>query len=254
MENSSAALSSTEAERIANRIEPVEDGGAALVVRDLCKSFRHPMKGSVDVLRRASFFVNEGEIVAIMGASGAGKTTLLHLIAGIEQADAGEIVFHRFDVTRADEATLARWRRESLALVFQAHRLLPDLTTLENVALPLLIARRSRREAQERAGRLLARVGLSDRSAHSVVRLSAGEQQRAAIARALISTPSLLLADEPTGNLDPQTAADVVELLIALCREHRTTALIVTHNEQVAQRCDRALFIEGGMIRRSTRW
>ncbi len=242
-------VSSVETKKVAARPEATERDGAALVVRDLCKSFHHPTNVSIDVLRRASFAVGAGEIVAITGASGAGKTTLLHLIAGIERADSGQIVFGRFDITRADDAALARWRREHVAVVFQAHRLLPDLATLENVALPLLIARRPGREARERAHRLLAQVGLSDRCAHSVAQLSAGEQQRAAIARALVSAPSLLLADEPTGNLDPQTAANVVELLIALCQEHRTTALIVTHNEQVAQRCDRTLLIEGGVVR-----
>jgi lipoprotein-releasing system ATP-binding protein len=220
-----------------------------LVVEELRKSFRAPAgAAALEVLRGVSFTLAAGETLAVVGASGAGKTTLLHLVGGLERADGGSVRAGEFDVTGAGEESLARFRGREVGFVFQSHRLLPDLTAAENVALPLLIARKTRREALASAAEMLEAVGLGERASHLAGELSGGEQQRAAVARALVARPALVLADEPTGNLDEQNGREVGALLVSLCRERRACALVATHNQTLARTCDRRLLLQGGRV------
>ncbi|MFB3819092.1 MAG: ABC transporter ATP-binding protein [Candidatus Methylomirabilales bacterium] len=219
-----------------------------IVVRDLVKGFARDGE-RVDVLKGVSLDVAAGELVAIVGPSGAGKSTLLHLLGGLERATSGEIRYGERTLGSLDDQALARFRNEQVGFVFQFHHLLPEFTALENVMLPLLIRRLPRRAAEARAGELLARVGLGPRLRHRPGELSGGEQQRVAIARALVGQPLVLLADEPTGNLDSKTGEEVFELLRELNRERRLTCLIVTHNEAMARRTDRILhMLDGRMV------
>jgi lipoprotein-releasing system ATP-binding protein len=222
-----------------------------LVVNDLRKSFIDPSGGMLEVLRGVSFSAGAGEMLAVVGASGSGKSTLLHVVGGLEAADAGRggsARLDEFEITRASGDELARFRRRDVGFVFQFHHLLPDLTAAENVALPLLVARVKRAEARERAAEILARVGLSERASHAVGELSGGEQQRVAIARALVTRPRLVLADEPTGNLDARTGEETSALLISLCRERRACVVVATHNEQLARTCDRVFLLKDGRL------
>ena len=219
-----------------------------LVVEDVRKSFRDPAGGALEVLRGVSFELRAGEMAAVVGASGAGKTTLLQVLGGLEAADAGRVSLGEFDVTRASVAELARWRGREVGFVFQFHHLLADLSAEENVALPLLVARRGAREARRAAREMLERVGLAARARHAAGELSGGEQQRVAVARALVARPRLVLADEPTGNLDARTAEEVGALLFRLCRELRARVLVATHNERLAASCDRVLALSDGRI------
>ncbi|HEV2800257.1 MAG TPA: ABC transporter ATP-binding protein [Pyrinomonadaceae bacterium] len=220
-----------------------------LEVCELRKAYASPSGGALAVLRGVSFRVAAGEMLAVVGASGAGKSTLLHLLGGLEAADGGSARLGETELTRASGAELARVRGEQVGFVFQFHHLLPDLTALENVALPLLVARRKWREARAEASELLAAVNLSERASHRPGELSGGEQQRAAIARALVHNPRLLLADEPTGNLDARTGAEVAALLSKLARTRGTAVIVATHNEQLARACDRTLALEDGRLR-----
>ena len=225
--------------------------GSGLVVEDLRKSFREPAGGALEVLRGVSFELGAGEMAAVVGASGAGKTTLLHVLGGLEAADAGAVRLGRFDIARASAAELAGWRGREVGFVFQFHHLLADLSAEENVALPLLVARAGRREALDRAREMLGRVGLGARLRHAAGELSGGEQQRIAIARALVTRPRLVLADEPTGNLDARTGEEVGALLLELCREARACVLVATHNERLARLCDRVLLLRDGRLEES---
>jgi lipoprotein-releasing system ATP-binding protein len=221
---------------------------SGLEVEDLRKSFREPSGGVLEVLRGASLKLGAGEAAAVVGASGAGKTTLLYVVGGLEAADAGGVRLGGFDVTSATPSGLVRWRGAAVGFVFQFHHLLADLSALENVALPLLVARARRGEAVARARALLERVGLGARLDHAAGELSGGEQQRVAVARALVARPRLVLADEPTGNLDPRTGFEVGRLLLSLCRETRACALLATHNEDLASLCDRRLVLREGRL------
>jgi lipoprotein-releasing system ATP-binding protein len=222
-----------------------------LQVEDLRKSFRDPAGGALAVLRGVSFCVSAGEMVAVVGESGSGKTTLLHLLGGLEAADAGSARLGRFEMTGATHAELARWRGREVGFVFQSHHLLADLSAEENVALPLMVARTGTREALTRARAMLARVGLSARTAHASGELSGGEQQRVAVARALVTRPRLVLADEPTGNLDARTGDEIGALLLALCREARVCVLLATHSERLARMCDRRMLLREGRLESS---
>ncbi|MET0626664.1 MAG: ABC transporter ATP-binding protein [Pyrinomonadaceae bacterium] len=222
-----------------------------LVVEDLRKSFREPSGGALEVLRGVSFRLGAGEMAAVVGESGSGKTTLLHLLGGLEAADSGAARLGDFEVTRAGAAELARWRGREVGFVFQSHRLLADLSAEENVALPLMVARARRGEALERAREMLERVGLGGRLRHAAGELSGGEQQRVAVARALVTRPRLVLADEPTGNLDARNGEEVGALLLSLCREARARVLVATHNESLARLCDRRLALRGGLLEES---
>jgi lipoprotein-releasing system ATP-binding protein len=187
-------------------------------------------------------------MTAIMGASGAGKSTLLHMLGGLEEVDGGLIRLGGFEVTRARGAGLARYRNEDVGFVFQFHHLLPDLTAAENVALPLTISRAAWGESRMRAVEALGVVGLNERASHRIGHLSGGEQQRVALARALIKKPRLVLADEPTGNLDAATGDEIGALLSAYCRASRAIVVIATHNARLAETCDRTLLLDDGRI------
>jgi lipoprotein-releasing system ATP-binding protein len=222
-----------------------------LIVEDLRKSFREPSGAVLEVLRGVSFRLGAGEMAAVVGESGSGKTTLLHVLGGIEAADSGSARLGGFEVTRAGAGELARWRGREVGFVFQSHRLLADLSAEENVALPLMVAREGRGAALARARELLERVGLGRRLRHAAGELSGGEQQRAAVARALVARPRLVLADEPTGNLDARNAEEAGALLLSLCREAGARVLVATHNESLARLCDRRFALRGGLLEES---
>ena len=209
-----------------------------LVVSGLTK--RHP-NALRPIFRDLNFSVLPGQIVALVGESGVGKSTLLNCIAGLETAEAGSVQIDSQNMMGIKEAERARLRAASIGFVFQAFHVLPTLTVAQNIAVPLLLTRVPVAEHSVRIDALLDRVGLADFGARWPTSLSGGELQRVAIARALVHTPQLILADEPTGNLDPRTANEVLSLLLERCREQNTAALIVTHSAQVAARCDHTL-------------
>ncbi len=217
-------------------------------VSGLAKSYRSPA-GTLTVLADLDLAVEVGEMVAIIGASGVGKSTLLHVLGGLDAFDAGVVRIGDAEVGRMDDDARVRFRNRHVGFVFQFHHLLPEFSAIENVEMPLRIAGQdgAGREAQARA--LLGRVGLADRALHRPGTLSGGEQQRVAVARALVGHPSLLLADEPTGNLDEHTAAELHALLREMHREHGLTSIIATHNTSLAAACDRVLRLEGGRLR-----
>jgi putative ABC transport system ATP-binding protein len=210
---------------------------------DLCKNF-----GPIEAVRRANIQISLGEFVAVMGRSGSGKTTLLHLLAGLERPTAGKVLFQGQDVSNLDEDKLALWRRDHIGLVFQAFFLIPTLSALENVAFPLYPAKILAAERRRRAEERLAHVGLIQRADHRPTRLSGGEQQRVAIARAMINHPSLILADEPTGNLDSTTEAEIMALFQKLRQETGAALFIITHDEKVAAAADRILYMQDGVL------
>jgi lipoprotein-releasing system ATP-binding protein len=219
-----------------------------LRVTHLRKSFSSPAGHKISVLRGVSFSVAAAEVIAIKGISGAGKSTLLHLIGGLEVPDSGSIVLGEFQVDKASSAALASFRNTHIGFIFQFHHLLPDLTALENVALPLMIARTGRREAFGQAAQSLEYIGLGSRASHPIGHLSGGEQQRVAICRALLTRPALVLADEPTGNLDASLAEEIAEALVAYARESKTTVILATHSEKLAKLCDRILILRNGVV------
>ena len=215
--------------------------------RGLCKSYQ---RGSVRVpaLRGVDLVVHRGEMVAIMGPSGSGKTTLLNCLAGLDRADAGDVLIEGQSLRRLSDDARAQYRARRMGFVFQAYNLLPVLTALENVELPLLLAGESERRARERARALLAEVGLAAHMAHRPAQLSGGQQQRVAIARALAPEPAIVWADEPTGNLDSETAAEILDLMERLNRTRRQTFVIVTHAPEVARRAHRLVTMRDGLI------
>jgi lipoprotein-releasing system ATP-binding protein len=200
------------------------------------------------VLRDLDLAVERGEMVAIMGASGVGKSTLLHVLGGLDTIDSGEVRVGEHEIaTMTDEARVA-FRNRHIGFVFQFHHLLPEFTAIENAMMPMRIARASVAEARPKADALLRRVGLGDRLDHRPGMLSGGEQQRVAVSRALVMQPSLLLADEPTGDLDETTADALHDLLRSMHQEFGLTAIIATHNPRLAAQCDRTLRLEGGKL------
>ena len=203
---------------------------------------------SLEVLRGVDLEIARGGFVALRGASGTGKSTLLHLIGGLDTPNAGEIHFAGQNLSRFSEGELTDFRNHRVGFVFQAYHLLPELTALENVCLPARVARIAAGTAVKRAGELLSRVGLRDRLDHKPSELSGGEQQRVAIARALINEPELLLADEPTGNLDSHTGGEIMELLQSLRAENQTTLVIATHDAKVAAAAPRVIELVDGQI------
>ena len=203
----------------------------------------------LSVLRSLDLAVERGEMVAIVGASGVGKSTLLHLLGGLDRVDSGSVRIGGTDITAADDDARVTFRNRQVGFVFQFHHLLPEFSAVENVAMPLRIARMSAGAAQPRAAALLQDVGLADRIGHRPGMLSGGEQQRVAVARALVMRPALLLADEPTGDLDEQTGAELHGLLRRMHATHGLTSLIATHNMQLAESCDRILRLEEGRLR-----
>jgi lipoprotein-releasing system ATP-binding protein len=219
-----------------------------LLVTDLRKGFEAPDGNRIEVLRGLSLAVAPGESVAIMGASGSGKSTLLHLLGGLEEPDHGSITLKHFDVVRLSRHASYGFRQREIGFVFQFHYLLSDLTAAENVALPLLIQRQGPRDAFMRANLWLAELGLEPRARHPVVHLSGGEQQRVALARALVTEPNLILADEPTGNLDAAISDEIAKTLTNYAKKHSRMAVIATHNPDVARMCDRVLMLQEGRL------
>ena len=205
-------------------------------------------KRSLEVLRGVDVDIARGDFLALRGASGAGKSTLLHLIGGLDTPNAGEIIFNGQSFADFSESQLTNFRNHSVGFIFQAYHLLPELTALENVCLPARIARTSVATAKKRATELLTRVGLKERLDHKSSELSGGEQQRVAIARALINEPVLLLADEPTGNLDSRTGTEIMELLQSLRTEKQTTLVIATHDARVAALAPRVIELVDGLV------
>lgn len=218
-----------------------------LDARDLHKTYVIGRR-TLEVLRGVSITVREGEFAALRGASGAGKSTLLHLLGGLDTPNRGEIHFAGQPLAELSALALARWRNRKVGFIFQAYHLFPELDALENVCLPARMARVPAREAEERGRALLARVGLADRLDHKPTELSGGEQQRVALARALVNEPALILADEPTGNLDSHTGEEIIELLCALRVERTATLIIATHDAKVAARAPRVWELVDGMI------
>ena len=220
---------------------------APIVASGVRKSYRDADR-EVEVLRGIDLTVEQAELLAIVGPSGSGKSTLLHLLGALDRPDAGHVSLEGQRLDGLDTNLLADLRNRRLGFVFQFHQLLPDFTALENVMMPGRIARLSGAEASRRAEELLAEVGLADRASHFPSQLSGGERQRVALCRALLLEPAILLADEPTGNLDPASGEQVLERLLELRARHRTTAVLVTHNPAIAARCGRVLRLEGGLL------
>jgi lipoprotein-releasing system ATP-binding protein len=219
-----------------------------LEVRGLRRRFRSGDVGWLDVLTGADLDLARGEVIAVAGASGSGKSTLLHLLGGLDRPTAGEIAVDGVSYGTLDGDALAALRARKLGFVFQFHHLLREFSALENVLMPLRIAGWEPARARARASEVLAAVGLGDRMTHRPAALSGGEQQRCAVARALVHEPAMLLADEPTGNLDHGNGAMVADLLFGLARERRTAVVLVTHNRQLARRADRVLLLQDGRL------
>lgn len=204
--------------------------------------------GALQVLKHVSINVGRGEVVSIVGASGAGKTTLLQIIGTLDKADSGKVVIDGQDVTSLSERELAAFRNRKIGFVFQSHNLLPEFTALENVCLPALIAGRSMNDVKEEAMSLLRFLAIEQRAGHKPSQLSGGEQQRVAVARALINKPAVVLADEPSGNLDSQHARELHELFFRLRDEYKHTFVIVTHNNELATMSDRQIVLVDGKV------
>ncbi len=217
-------------------------------VHNLRKSFQSSGASRIDILQGVDFVLKAGETLAIVGASGIGKSTLLHILGTLDRPDDGRVLFKDVDVFAMNAERLAGFRNRSIGFVFQFHHLLPEFTTLENVMMPALINGHRRATARRRANDLLARVGLAQRLSHRVTQLSGGEQQRVALARALVQNPPLLLADEPTGNLDKNNGESIHQLLMALNRELNMTLVVVTHNPELAELMDRRVTIAEGRL------
>lgn len=204
--------------------------------------------GKLEVLRGVSLSINKGEIISIVGASGAGKTTLLHILGMLDRANRGTVEMNGTVVSSLNNSKLAEFRNKNIGFVFQFHHLLPEFTALENVCIPAFIAGASKKAAEEKAKELLNFLGLSERIDHKPSELSGGEQQRVAVARALINSPAVILADEPSGNLDSSTAKELHQLFFTLREKFNQTFVIVTHNEELANMADRKLVMKDGNI------
>jgi lipoprotein-releasing system ATP-binding protein len=202
----------------------------------------------IEVLKGINLEIKKGELVALIGPSGSGKTTLLQIAGLLDSATSGQILIGGIDSSKADDKTRTEIRKNHLGFVYQFHNLLPEFSALENVALPLLIQEKSRKEAFEIAEKILAEVGLSNRLNHKPSELSGGQQQRVALARAVVTKPSLILADEPTGNLDSEFAGKIFELLQNLVKTYQIGCLVVTHNMELAKKADRVVSIKDGVI------
>lgn len=214
-----------------------------ITVSNLNKSY-----GALHVLKDVSLTIGQGEVVSIVGASGAGKTTLLQLLGTLDRPDSGHILYDDTDVTSLGEKALAHFRNRHVGFVFQFHNLLPEFTALENVCLPALIAGRSMKEAEEEAMLLLQFLHVEERASHKPAQLSGGEQQRFAVARALINHPAVVLADEPSGNLDTKHAAELHDLFFQLRDQYNQTFVIVTHNTELARKSDRQIQLRDGQV------
>jgi len=233
--------------QIENQIHDSGHAANLITVRSLCKSFTNG-GASIDILKNLDLDLSAGESVAIVGASGIGKSTLLHIVGTLDRPDSGELLFKGEDVFSYDDLKLARFRNRSVGFVFQFHHLLPEFSAVENAMMPALINGASRQKAIQAAEEILVRVGLKDRLNYRVGKLSGGEQQRVALARALVLKPALLLADEPTGNLDISNSEQVHSLLMELNQEFSMTLVVVTHNTELASFMSRRVtIVDGGL-------
>ena len=221
----------------------MDQASKLLVAKDIWKQY-----GPVSVLKGVSMEITKGEVVSIVGPSGAGKSTLLYILSSLEQADKGEIFYNGQKVSGLSEKQLATYRNNSIGFVFQFHHLLPEFTAIENVSIPGWIAKHPKKQIEQRAIQLLDFMGLADKKHKKPNTLSGGEQQRVAVARALLNNPALIFADEPTGNLDSENAAALHALFISLKKEFDQSFLIVTHNEALAKMSDRVLNMKDGQI------
>ncbi len=206
----------------------------------------HKAYGTLQVLKGIDLEIKKAEIVSIMGASGAGKSTLLQILGTLDDADSGSVYINDTDVTQLKSAALARFRNQNIGFIFQFHNLLPEFSALENVCIPGYLAKRNSKEVEQAATALLEKLGLAHRIGHKPSEMSGGEQQRTAIARALINNPAIIFADEPTGNLDSKNAVELHELFFQLREELQQTFVIVTHNDELAHRADRCLLMKDG--------
>ncbi len=204
--------------------------------------------GSLKVVKGVNLSMEKGEIVAIVGSSGAGKSTLLHILGTLDKPDSGDIILNNTILNKLSNKALSKFRNKHIGFIFQFHHLLPEFTAIENVCIPAWIAGTSKKQSLDRATELLERLGLGDRMQHKPSTLSGGEQQRVAVARALINQPDIVFADEPTGNLDSDNARHLHELLIQLRNEYQQAFLIVTHNDDLAASCDRTLHMKDGLF------
>ncbi|MFQ5639691.1 MAG: ABC transporter ATP-binding protein [bacterium] len=227
----------------------MESNGAILVIQDVRKTYNIGAS-QVEVLRGISLRVTEGQIVAIVGPSGVGKSTLLHILGTLDRPSGGIVEIDQTKVFELDNKKLAHFRNKTIGFVFQFHHLLPEFTALENVMMPQLIAGKSVSNVTKRARRLLSEVGLEKRSSHRPNELSGGELQRVAVARALMNNPKIVLADEPSGNLDQNTSNTLHDLLWRLSRKYRKTFIIVTHNQELAESADKIVELFDGRIKR----
>ncbi|MBU6159456.1 MAG: ABC transporter ATP-binding protein [Bacteroidetes bacterium] len=218
-----------------------------LVCKDIQKKYE-----TLHVLQGVSMEVKRGEVVSLVGASGAGKSTLLHLLGTLDVPDAGEVWLNDIQVSRLKGKALAQFRNQHIGFIFQFHHLLPEFTALENVCIPGWLGKRPQRQVKDRAAALLERLGLKDRMEHKPAALSGGEQQRVSVARALINQPDIILADEPSGNLDSVNARALHQLFFELRAEMNQTFLIVTHNEELAAQCNRTIHMKDGKIVEAT--
>ena len=204
--------------------------------------------GELEVLKGVDIEIQKGEIVSIVGSSGAGKTTFLQILGTLDTPDNGDIIFKNQLLSRLNKKELAKFRNQNIGFIFQFHHLLPEFTALENICIPAFFAKKSKKETQEKALKLLKRLGIEQRATHKPSQLSGGEQQRVSVARALINDPQLILADEPSGNLDSKNAKELHQLFFDLRDEFNQTFVIVTHNEQLAEMADRKLTMKDGRI------
>lgn len=223
------------------------ESAPVIQARGICKSFETGA-GRLDVLTGIDFVIHRGEIIAILGASGVGKSTFLHILGALDRPTQGQVLIESTDIFSLSEDRIAGFRNRTVGFVFQAHHLLPEFTAIENVMMPLLIRRHDRRQAYERARDLLKEVGLGDRLAHKPGELSGGEQQRVAVVRALVGDPLVVLADEPSGNLDRANGEALLEMIWTLSRTRQQAFVIVTHDEGIGRRADRMFRLADGHL------
>lgn len=229
--------------------ESIKDNKNVIIQTNLLAKSYQLGKNKVAIFEKLSLEIKRGEMIAIVGPSGAGKSTLLHLLGGLDRPTSGSVIMDGFDICKLSDVDLARVRNRDIGFVFQFHHLLPEFSAIENTMMPLLISGQSQKASRERAVSILTRVGLRERLQHRPGELSGGETARVALARALIQKPKLLLADEPTGNLDSRTGEEIHQLLKLMHSECSLTSVIVTHNERLAAICSRVLHLEDGRLR-----